>query len=63
MTYDQAERAFEAGRFESALKSVNEALARYDGQLRCPYSCSGRIYLETHRLEKAQDSFERVRLS
>ncbi|MHC5026974.1 MAG: tetratricopeptide repeat protein, partial [Planctomycetota bacterium] len=59
MTFDQAERAFEAGRFERALDSLEEAIARYEENPEA-HVLHGRIYLETHRLGKAYDAFTRA---
>lgn len=54
---DQAYQAFETGQFDKALHQINQALQRYP---KAPqyHVLQGRIYLETHRLESAIESFK-----
>ncbi len=55
--YDQAYQAFETGQLDKALHQINQALQRYP---KAPlyHVLQGRIYLETHRLESAIESFK-----
>lgn len=55
-TYDQAMQAFEVGQFDHALRGINAAIELVPESADF-YVLQGRIYLETHRLEKAIDSF------
>lgn len=56
LTYDQALQAFGAGQFEKASKEINTAI-RLNPQWGPYRVLKGRIFLETHRLEKALQSF------
>jgi tetratricopeptide (TPR) repeat protein len=56
LSYDQAVQAFESGKFEKATRDLNTAIALHPEWP--PYRLlQGRIHLETHRLEKAIESF------
>ena len=55
--HDQAVQALEAGQFDKATREVARAIAMHPSW--APYRVTeGRIFLETHRLEKAIRSFE-----
>ena len=59
MSRDQAVQALEAGQFEKATKEIRHAIAM--NQSWADYRLiRGRIFLETHRLEKALRSFEKA---
>lgn len=57
VSYDQAERAFEVGQFDRALREVENALQRYPEESEY-HLLHGRILLELHRLERAYKAFE-----
>ena len=57
--HDQATQALEAGQFDKATREVTRAIAM--NPTWAPYRVTqGRIFLETHRLEKAIRSFEKA---
>ncbi len=59
LSRDQAAQALEAGQFEKATKEIRRAI--YMNQGWAEYRLiEGRIFLETHRLEKALRSFEKA---
>ncbi len=59
LSRDQAVQALEAGQFEKAAKEIRHSIALH--QSWAEYRVvEGRIYLETHRLEKALRSFEKA---
>lgn len=54
--YDQAKQAFQTGQFDKAQREIRRAIARY-GDSPNYYVLQGRIFLETHQLEAALDTF------
>ncbi len=59
ITSDQAKQAFMAGRFDKAASLINTAIAQHPEW--APFwVLQGRISLETHRLEKALESFDQA---
>ncbi len=59
ITSDQAKQAFMAGRFDKAASLINTAIAQNPDW--APFwVLQGRIFLETHRLEKALEGFDRA---
>ena len=59
LSRDQAVQALEAGQFEKAAKEVRRAIAMHPRWAKYRV-INGRIFLETHRLEKALGSFEKA---
>ncbi len=57
LTYDQAEQAFKTGQFDVALKNINKCVEVMPDRPKY-HLLQGRIHLETHRLEKAIESFQ-----
>jgi tetratricopeptide (TPR) repeat protein len=57
IAFNQAEQAFNAGRLETALRTINETIARYP-EVPSYHLLQGRIHLELHQLEKAHRSFQ-----
>ena len=57
LSHDQAKQAFEVGRFKIALRQIDSALARFPDAAEY-HLLRGRICLEMHRLEDAQESFQ-----
>jgi tetratricopeptide (TPR) repeat protein len=53
IAYDQARQAFDVGQFDKAEKNVDIAIATYPDAADF-YLLQGRIFLETHKLEKSQ---------
>ena len=53
IAFDQARQAFDVGQFDKAEKNVDLAIATYPDAADF-YLLQGRIYLETHKLEKSQ---------
>lgn len=56
LSYDQARQSFGAGQFDKAMRDVTMAIQRYPSSAQY-YLLQGRIFMETHRLEQALDSF------
>ena len=56
IAYDQARQSFDVGQFDKAEKNVDLAIATYPDAADF-YLLQGRIFLETHKLEKAQRAF------
>jgi len=57
LAHDQAKQALEVGQFDKALSEVHKAIAQHPEW--APYRLlEGRVYLEQHRLERANESFE-----
>lgn len=56
ITYEQAQQAFEEGKFEIALREIEKAIAQYSTASHF-HVLRGRIFLETHRLEGALHAF------
>jgi tetratricopeptide (TPR) repeat protein len=56
IAYDQAERAFETGQFDKAMRQIDGAIGRYPDAADY-HVLRGRIFLETHRLEPAIEAF------
>jgi tetratricopeptide (TPR) repeat protein len=57
ITYDQARQSFDVGQFDKALREINNAISRFPTAAEY-FILQGRIYLETHKLELAADSFQ-----
>ncbi len=57
LSYDQAEQAFKAGQFEKASKELQVAIQLNPESAKYRL-LEGRIYVETHRLEEAVESFK-----
>ncbi len=54
--FDQARQSFEAGQFDKATREIKFAIARYPDSP-AYYVLQGRVFLETHQLESALNSF------
>ncbi|MHC4832648.1 MAG: tetratricopeptide repeat protein [Planctomycetota bacterium] len=59
LMYDQAVQAFEAGQLDRALEDVKQAIARSPETARY-HVMMGRIQLESHRLDRAFQCFEKA---
>ncbi len=57
ISYDQASRAFEVGQFDRALRDITAAIDRFPNAAQF-HLLQGRIFLETHRLERALRAFD-----
>ncbi len=55
--YGQAHQAWETGQFDKGLSEIDRAITRWDQAPRY-YLLKGRIFLETHQLQHALESFE-----
>ncbi|HRP62438.1 MAG TPA: tetratricopeptide repeat protein [Phycisphaerales bacterium] len=57
LSYDQAKRAFEVGQFDRSLREITIAIDRRPSVAEY-HLLRGRIFMETHRLERAADAFK-----
>lgn len=59
LAYDQANQAFRSGQFDKALRQIDGAL-KLNSDIPEFYILMGRVFMETHRLENANNAFAKA---